>query len=505
MTATTLDPPGAVEPPGQESTDRELLEAMVAAQVGQNRAHAARLDALSTFHRRRVEEREGAAPESEVAWFRVTPLRETQSEAAPLTGVSEQWVQIELDTTMEVQRWLPRLWERFRAGRIDLGRATACLDQMHHLADDEARTTFAARMQEWFDKHDPLVDAVDSLCTLTRERVRRAAYYQRLRLPQRSDQETFAEAYRKRRVTLRLDEQTGMAAVAATVAAHDALTADHRLTLIAKRRAEAPGETRTLAQLRADSLLDLIHGRMTVPATTGDLEHHQGCDRACHAADDPEGASSEETPACPRHPLVLTTDDGAPFGGYARPVVAVTVPITSLIGLSDEPGVLSGGSAIPADLARHIAGQPGSTWYRLLTDERGEFQELSTTSYQPTDPLWRTVVTREHTCVWPGCRRPSVHCELDHRVPYPVGATSTQNLAPLCRRHHRVKHADGYGLARNDDGSHTWTTRHGSTLHTAASEQPAAEWPRPSSESIDAEFTAITSQLERTFAELVLA
>lgn len=559
MPTTTLDPPGAVEPShgkpslrgpsDRERSDRELLDQMVLDQVAQNRAHAARLDALAMFHRRRVGERE-AAPKATAGWFQLTPLRETQAEVAPLTGATEHWVQIELDTTLEVQRWLPRLWQRFVAGRIDLGRATACLDQMQHLATDEARTIFATRMQDWFDKHDPLEESAGALCTLTRQRVQRAAYHQRLRLPQRSDRETFAQAYRKRRVSLRLDEQSGMASLTSTVAAHDALTADHRLTLIAKRRAEAPGETRTLAQLRADSLLDLVHGRITVPATTGDLHHHQGCDRTCRAAGaepatvdtadagaagaagaaagntgstavaaDAGAVSAADAQACPLHPLVLTTDDGAPLGGYARPVVVVTVPITSLMGLTDQPGVLSGGRPVPAEVARHIAQQPGSTWYRMLTDDRGHFRELSTASYQPTDPIWRTVVTRDHTCVWPSCARPAVGCELDHRVPHPEGATCCHNLAPLCRRHHRVKHADGYGVRRNADGSHTWTTRHGSALENPASEQPVESWPPDTTpgrrspgehqagihtqEQLDAEFLALTSPLEKAFAALL--
>jgi hypothetical protein len=190
---------------------------------------------------------------------------------------------------------------------------------------------------------------------------------------------------------------------------------------------------------------------------------------------------SEPSP-CPLHPLVLTTEDGQPIGGYARPVVNVTVPITTLAGLDDAPGVLSGGIALPADYLRHLATSPGTTWYRLLTDAAGRFLALSTHSYQPTEVIARTVTSRDHTCVWPGCRRPSVTCHLDHRVPHPEGRTCTDNLAPLCRRHHQVKHADGYDLSRNSDGSHTWTSRHGSTFTAPASEQPVPRQAPPGQE-----------------------
>jgi hypothetical protein len=225
---------------------------------------------------------------------------------------------------------------------------------------------------------------------------------------------------------------------------------------------------------------------------------------------------------CPLHPLVLTTDTGTPIGGYARPVVNLTVPYTTLIGLTDDPGILSGGHPVPADYARHLAHAPGATWHRMLTDPAGRFLELSTHSYQPTDPIWRTTTARDHTCIWPGCTRPSALCECDHRVPHPTGPTCIHNLAPLCGRHHQVKHADGYHLAANPDGSYTWTTRHGSTFTTPATEQPVPTRPAPESPGrsaaenaedeedqtrdsgyLAAEFAALTSPLEEAFAELL--
>ncbi len=163
---------------------------------------------------------------------------------------------------------------------------------------------------------------------------------------------------------------------------------------------------------------------------------------------------------------------------------------------------------MPADYARHVATQEGSTWYRMLTDDVGNFRELSTTSYQPTEPIWRTVTVRDHTCVWPGCTRPAVLVHCDHRIPHPRGTTCPANLQPLCERHHQVKHADGYHVERNPDGSYTWTSRHGSTFTTPASEQPVDPYPHDTGttyqERVDALFTAITSPLEKTFIDLLL-
>ncbi|HET7533031.1 MAG TPA: DUF222 domain-containing protein [Nocardioidaceae bacterium] len=497
-------------------SDRALLDQMTAWRVAQNRAHAARLEAIAAFHDRRVAQAAGSRPGPGAGFFQLTPLRETQAEVAPLLGTSEQTVAYEIDTAADLKKWFPRLWERFRSGRLDLTKLTACLDQLVHLASDEDRAKYATAVQDWFDKHDPLGRTDHGLCTITRERIQRATRYQRLKLPQRGDTETFAQAFKKRRVSLRLDEESGMAWLSSTLAAHDAITADHRLTMIAKKRAQSPGETRTLAQLRVDSLLELIQGTLVVPATTGDLEHHEHCGRTCRVTGDSEdsetahGSGAEEVAArteqltCPLHPLVLSSDTGGPIGGYARPVINVTVPMSTLLGTTDLPGVLSGGSPISADYVRHLALQPGSTWYRMLTDDAGSFVELSTTSYQPTDPILRTTVARDHTCVWPGCRRPAVVAHTDHRVPYPKGETSTENLQPLCDRHHPVKHAQGYSVVRNCDGSYTWTTRHGSTFTTPASEQPVDE-PSGAMEQaeVDKVFTAITGPLERAFARIL--
>ena len=121
---TTDDPP---------VSDRALLDQMTAWRVAQNRAHAARLEAIAAFHDRRVAEAAGSRPEPGAGFFQLTPLRETQAEVAPLLGTSEQTVAYEIDTAADLKQWFPRLWERFRFGRLDLPKLTACLDQLVHL------------------------------------------------------------------------------------------------------------------------------------------------------------------------------------------------------------------------------------------------------------------------------------------------------------------------------------------------------------------------------------
>lgn len=177
------------------------------------------------------------------------------------------------------------------------------------------------------------------------------------------------------------------------------------------------------------------------------------------------------------------------IGRFARPVINVTVPITTLVGLSDTPGVMAGGAEVPAALSRMISQDPTSTWFRLVTDPLGGFVELSTNAYQPTEPICRWRLAQDPQCVWPTCSRPATVVELDHRVPYPKGATSTYNLQPLCEAHHKVEHSDGFSVVHEEDGSYTWTSRFG-----VVSRKPPPEYPSPSGRSR----TSSTSATART-------
>ena len=72
------------------------------------------------------------------------------------------------------------------------------------------------------------------------------------------------------------------------------------------------------------------------------------------------------------------------------------------------------------------------------------------------------------TCIFPGCRTPAVDCDLDHRTAWTDGGpTIEENLAPLCRHDHRLKHEYGWKLARLHDGDHMWTSPLGRTYTTS--------------------------------------
>jgi hypothetical protein len=219
--------------------------------------------------------------------------------------------------------------------------------------------------------------------------------------------------------------------------------AEHHLDLLA-RDARTAGDQRTLDQLRTDLAVDLLTGR------------HQATSNADDGSSNDSGVTGT--------------------GRWARPIINVTVPYQTLMGISDEPGMM-GDQAIPATLARWLAADPDSTWHRLLTDPSRGGIELSTTAYTPTGPLWREVVALQPTCYAPTCTRPAAECDLDHRLRYPEGATSSTNLGPGCRPDHRAKHAPGASLQRRADGRLAYTTRAGLTHLISPAELPVCDDP----------------------------
>ena len=70
---------------------------------------------------------------------------------------------------------------------------------------------------------------------------------------------------------------------------------------------------------------------------------------------------------------------------------------------------------------------------------------------------------RDHTCVFPYCTRPAEHCDKDHVIPFSDGgATASDNLGNLCRRHHRLKtHHPGWTYTVLDPGTYLWSSPHG--------------------------------------------
>ncbi|MCZ6519418.1 MAG: HNH endonuclease signature motif containing protein, partial [Actinobacteria bacterium] len=66
------------------------------------------------------------------------------------------------------------------------------------------------------------------------------------------------------------------------------------------------------------------------------------------------------------------------------------------------------------------------------------------------------------------CRVPSGDCDLDHTVAVQDGGPTTENnLAPLCRHHHRAKHQAPWRYQQTSRTQHTFTSPLGHTYITS--------------------------------------
>ncbi len=85
-------------------------------------------------------------------------------------------------------------------------------------------------------------------------------------------------------------------------------------------------------------------------------------------------------------------------------------------------------------------------------------------AYEAPDRLRDQITLRDLHCVFPNCTRPARGCDLDHITPYDTGGpTASDNLAPLCRRHHRAKTHSTWHYDVIEPGTYHWTSPSGLT------------------------------------------
>ena len=283
----------------------------------------------------------------------------------------------------------------------------------------------------------------------------------------------------------------GMAGLWAVLPAVDAARIDGTLEATA-RAARALGDPRTLDQLRADTLTDLATGTaLLAGATTAGTSCNHGpsgtADGAAVTCDNATGGDREAGIDRDSDVALLA---GPPAGGgesaangasareatvgerrapgvrVPRIRIDVTVALSTLLGLDDQPGEVAGLGPIPAEQARALAA--GGIWRRLVTDPlSGAVLDVGRTRYQPPQPMAEHVLTRDGVCAAPGCSVPAHRCDLDHTTDYHArpangspdqGKTSTDNLGPLSHRCHRLKTDGGFTLRQVAPGVFEWRT-----------------------------------------------
>jgi len=145
------------------------------------------------------------------------------------------------------------------------------------------------------------------------------------------------------------------------------------------------------------------------------------------------------------------------YGVTRKVQVHVTISLQTLMGLTEDPGLLDGYGPLAADAARELAMH--GPWRGLLLDEYQRAEALSVEKYRPTARIKEFAeVSAGGVCSAPGCTTPVQ--EIDHTVPWPKGKTVATQLRGYCMHHHRAKHAD-HSVTLDPDGTIHWTTPQG--------------------------------------------
>ncbi len=175
---------------------------------------------------------------------------------------------------------------------------------------------------------------------------------------------------------------------------------------------------------------------------------------ACQADEDDEDVSAETSPRPAEQradALVMVAEAALASGasGAAHHEIVVHVDAATLAHDGDGACHVEAGPALHPETARRLACD--SSVVRIL--ER-DGRPLSVGRRTRTIPpaLARALRSRDGGCRFPGCTE---HRFVDaHHVQHWAhgGRTDLQNLVQLCRRHHRLLHEGGYGLARATEG-----------------------------------------------------
>ncbi len=244
-----------------------------------------------------------------------------------------------------------------------------------------------------------------------------------------------ADGARRRRLEARcsrdvyvVDELDGISTLIARMATEDA----HALMTAIEVRANADETSAPIGQKRAAALRELVLDSATdlIPGSG----HHGRPRRSAH--------------------------------------LDLVIDLATLLDLTDAPATLAGAGCssgpVLADVVRDLLADPdiAITMRRLVTDPlTGHLLDIGRRSYAVPDRLREYVQARDITCRFPGCRRKSTRCQIDHALAWDDnGDTSRQNLGALCVRHHQLKTHAGWQITTSQaDGTCTWTSPQGRT------------------------------------------
>lgn len=157
-------------------------------------------------------------------------------------------------------------------------------------------------------------------------------------------------------------------------------------------------------------------------------------------------------------------DETRSGGSASRGSIELRVDLTTLAGLDDNAAEIPGLGPVIADIARQIAERnTDSHWQFTQVDDHGTVIDTGITRRRFSAAQRRLIEARHRTCGFPGCRMPAADCDIDHTRPFGEGGpTETENGTPECRHDHILIHQGGW-RHRVIAGRHVWTSPLGHT------------------------------------------
>lgn len=257
----------------------------------------------------------------------------------------------------------------------------------------------------------------------------------------------------------------------------------------AARAARHHGDTRTLAQLRADIACALLmHATLTLPQLPADpdlvtVEHTTALAAILQGL--PAGTLNVVVPysmlhrpsagqlplqphrcAIPTCPATTAVVDPGHHRPQRPPITSEATHPGEAFAIAEATGATN--TFLTADAVADLVLTPGTTLHRLLVDPAdGRCVERSTIAYQPDADLRAQAMAADGTCRAPGCTRAAVYAQLDHVHEHAAGGPTTLgNLQCLCTVHHDLKTARHWHATINTHRAVTWTTLLGRIYRT---------------------------------------
>jgi len=453
------------------------------------------------------------------AW---TPERRFDSAACEIVAelrVSKPYATHELEHAQDLEG-LPRVAAALRAGEIDRNRVLVLLDVCADLSDDHRATLV-----------DELLPAAGGLPPATLR-----AHAQRLAIaldPEWAERR-YRASVREQRVVCYFADDGTVTLSGENLDAEQALAAKAHVWALAKAAKHA-GAHASLDRLRATLFTALLNqhylgmGQREIIAELVKQFPKPAPEEPAAGPTEPATASTRPEPAA----KTASPEPAVPCG------VELRVGLASLMGLTEEPGVVAGGGPVVASAARRLAERqrrgewrfaivdqagrllcdgltryrpPGyaaggdrggivelhvpmhlldrafieehPAWARLLTDLAEQYAQQAPIVQDPAarlpgKRLRRRVQIRHRFCLFPGCRRSAADSQADHRFDHAKGGvTLEKNLGPLCEAHHDLKTRWGWRLNKRDAETYVWVSPLG-RRHVVTIEPVAPPLPDP--------------------------